>query len=586
MGPARAPNALGAQVGDTTPRMMGLCQTRSPAGDPWARPLPRRVGFGAGGFALAGRDDERVQRALLEVLATGPHDILPILEGLRERLGAPFRRGEGIVHAFLHRAIRQGAVEVAGPGPQGRATYRMPQSGAAVPASIDGVNPGPVSPKHSRIALRLARAVRSPSDRGRVQADVLAHLEDIEGEAASRFGSTKTAATLLRRVDRNKRTIAAAWTAGDFFKRVLFHDGPWILGVVAVFFLVRGYVLEVFRIPTGSMIPTLQVQDRVAVWKLGGMPERYDIATFQIKGTTYVKRLMGLPGEEIALWNGDVFIDQKRLVKPDEVRETLRFAIQSWHFSVEHGNPGPGPDWRREVAHDEVTWIWNAPPLYPNGGNDVRSKSYGHRLRDGYLTVEGDVGHGTFVATLVRQPYGGGDTGPRARVTLEAGREGIQLLAYEHGPDGGAAPARVLAHDERPRSGSLSMELAYVDGVIRAQVGPWNATVPFELPDEPLTFEVGTRGPIGSGISRVLLDADIHYAQRSAHAVIGVPAPGDTDVSAFGHRIPADHVFFLGDNTTNSRDSRTHAIGDVPASDLTGPVVLRVWPFKRIGSVR
>jgi signal peptidase I len=50
------------------------------------------------------------------------------------------------------------------------------------------------------------------------------------------------------------------------------------------------------------------------------------------------------------------------------------------------------------------------------------------------------------------------------------------------------------------------------------------------------------------------------------------------------HRVPADRVFFLGDNTDNSNDSRE--IGGILLSKLVGPVIFRIWPPRRVGGVR
>lgn len=67
------------------------------------------------------------------------------------------------------------------------------------------------------------------------------------------------------------------------------------------------------------MIETLQAQERLIVSRLSyilGEPERGDVIVFQYPydpQRDFVKRIIGLPGETVAINNGIVFIDGKAL---------------------------------------------------------------------------------------------------------------------------------------------------------------------------------------------------------------------------------------------------------------------------------
>jgi len=98
-----------------------------------------------------------------------------------------------------------------------------------------------------------------------------------------------------------------------------------IIAAVLLAFGVRTYVAQMFYIPSGSMLPTLQVGDRIVVDKLAyrfGSVHRGDIVVFarpplvDADYTDLVKRVIGLPGETIGVRNGHVTINGTVLSEP------------------------------------------------------------------------------------------------------------------------------------------------------------------------------------------------------------------------------------------------------------------------------
>jgi signal peptidase I len=94
---------------------------------------------------------------------------------------------------------------------------------------------------------------------------------------------------------------------------------------LALAFFVRGTIAEARYIPSESMLPTLEVGDRLIVEKLSyrfHTPQRGDIVVFNPperahgNGNAFIKRVIGLPGERIDIHDGRVFINGKSLSEP------------------------------------------------------------------------------------------------------------------------------------------------------------------------------------------------------------------------------------------------------------------------------
>jgi signal peptidase I len=95
-----------------------------------------------------------------------------------------------------------------------------------------------------------------------------------------------------------------------------------VVACALVFGLVRPFVVQSFWIPSESMVPTLEVGDRVFVNKFVyrfSEPERGDIVVFKSPEDgeeDLIKRVIGLPGDHVALYNGDVYVNFERLEEP------------------------------------------------------------------------------------------------------------------------------------------------------------------------------------------------------------------------------------------------------------------------------
>lgn len=101
--------------------------------------------------------------------------------------------------------------------------------------------------------------------------------------------------------------------------------------VILIVFVLRSFVAEPFRIPSGSMLPTLNIGDFILVNKFSyGIrlpvanakvidledPERGDIMVFRFPHDPkmhFVKRVVGLPGDTIETRDGKLYINGKQM---------------------------------------------------------------------------------------------------------------------------------------------------------------------------------------------------------------------------------------------------------------------------------
>jgi len=127
------------------------------------------------------------------------------------------------------------------------------------------------------------------------------------------------------------------WTAGLF-------------PVIAVVFVLRSFLFEPFKIPSGSMIPTLHVGDLILVNKFhygvrlpvlntkltdGNPVRRGDVMVFRYPpkpSLDYIKRVIGVPGDEVAYLNKQLTINGQPVTKAPRAdffeQDSMRYITQ------------------------------------------------------------------------------------------------------------------------------------------------------------------------------------------------------------------------------------------------------------------
>lgn len=151
-----------------------------------------------------------------------------------------------------------------------------------------------------------------------------------------------------------------------------------IMAVLLALFI-RTFIVQAFKIPSGSMLPTLQIGDHLLVNKfLYGIripvvgkrvlpfkhPERDDVIVFiypQDPSKDFIKRVKGLPGETVEIRNKRLFIDGQAVDDPngyyDEAPERLSRAPRDnfGPFVVPEGEVFVMGD-NRDHSHDSRFW--------------------------------------------------------------------------------------------------------------------------------------------------------------------------------------------------------------------------------------
>ncbi|MHC4223843.1 MAG: signal peptidase I [Planctomycetota bacterium] len=357
---------------------------------------------------------------------------------------------------------------------------------------------------------------------------------------------------------------------------------------IAMALVIRHFSLEAFRIPTGSMKPTLYGDgaddrgrklhgDRILVDKtvwLRRDPKRFEVAVFQFplnRNQNYIKRITGLPGEWLQVADGDIWSSRDEgktwaiARKPDGVRDQLFYSY------------------------------YPSAPLYPNAFRGLRCWDHdsGWKVEERNQRFEVDAGEETATLRFKRKvlPYDDIDNkvsdprGPyvgdvRIRFDLEVERAGVlSVVLMEHGwiyklalsKSECAVVFENQSHrvplDARLEEGSIyCVSFANVDDTLvvdidgDVQVIPYPNATSRPMREKECTTRGGAWGKHSIAIdarecaavlSDLRIDRDVHYfdSQRDN--------PPD-----YIWRVPDGHYFMMGDNTQSSSDSRKWRVAE------------------------
>ncbi len=377
-----------------------------------------------------------------------------------------------------------------------------------------------------------------------------------------------------------------------------------LAGALILVLIVWHFALEAFRIPTGSMLPTLYGDpvwgDRVLVDKFAYEfrdPKRWEPVVFRYplhRSDPYVKRLVGLPGEEILIAQGDVYVqddDGIRLLKKSrEAREVLWFPSLPELKDKRHWVKNFSREGDVDFDDGVIKLGDDASATYPRSDGDEPANVMDTDPAMGMGEHPGVLFGLNVVADL------------RVRCTLRLSDSGTLTITLVHNDDefaltlgvGGGkcnvthvGTGEVISGDalrnlDLDLDTDIDVAFGVADGVLSVAIDDTVASFDvgtslltqlseraqaggFSLADDGPAFVDGleanrrgqvrfTSGGSGGSISHLTIDRDVYYIGRLLEHVTNEEHPWQE--LAYSTRMGDDDYFVLGDNSAGSKDSR------------------------------
>jgi signal peptidase I len=411
-----------------------------------------------------------------------------------------------------------------------------------------------------------------------------------------------------------------------------------IFGSLALL-LLQAVVLETFYIPSGSMAPSLLGHHRmavcsrcgheVAVGKRAGetgaprhdrkvfcpncglfpvpmaaareiagdqiqvdrsaylirSPSRWEIVVFRLLGSVFIKRLLGLPGEELRIHDGDIYVNGKLLRK--SLAEARAMRVPIFDQATAPKEVGWKDRWESKpqsslAQQDGVLSLdGRLSPAMLTYRNFLLNADKCEPIRDEYaynggVRADSECVHDFLIETDIEASPGRGSLSLRlcdgrdwVEVVVPIGMSGpVEAFAWPLGmPEKTRKLADTNDHLSLRAGQRYQVELVFVDRRVSLAVDgrTWlSADLPTvkKRAGVQRPFQVRADG-VHVSLQRFRLYRDVHYGQQGINAVGGKSV-----------RLAADQYFMLGDNSSNSEDSRFWPDeGRIGASALIGPLL-------------
>jgi signal peptidase I len=302
------------------------------------------------------------------------------------------------------------------------------------------------------------------------------------------------------------------------------------------------------------------VVNKTAYW--WRQPERWEIVIFRFLGTYFIKRVLGLPGEQVLIHDGDLYVNgqlQRKSLAETRSMALLVFDLElapkrgwteRWESSANFG-------WDKRILLDG-----RKSPCLASYRNYLVEARKCEPLRDEYaynagLHADSECVRDFMVETEVMIQEGRGALALR----LCDGHDWVEVLL----PVGESNPVELFAwpveHAERMaklaetrdfsalNTGRHKVEFAFVDrrATLAVDGRTWlSADLPAAKKRAGVErpFQVQADGVLAS-LERFKLFRDVHYGQQ-----------GNNGVRGNAVLLGSNQYFMLGDNSPNSEDSR------------------------------